>query len=129
MSTLPGLSGCLKNSTNSTTTIMSGNSITTTSGTLYFFSRTRRRSKSRMLNCLARCDTSLKVGYDCGSEGDETFLRMRARNPISGSLCSGGEAWLSAMVSGMLIAPGFGRETVERRRGFSPPLNASTLTD
>jgi len=52
---------------------------------------------------------------------------MRARNPISGRLCSFGDDCESGMVSGMLMAPGFGRETVERRRGFSPPLSASTL--
>jgi hypothetical protein len=48
----------------------------------------RRRINSLMLNCRARCDTSLKVGYVFGREGEETlmFLRMRDRNPIKASL-------------------------------------------
>jgi hypothetical protein len=88
ISTLPGLSGCLKNSTKTNTTTISGNKSTTTRGTLIVFSRMRRRINSLMLNCRARCDTSLKVGYVFGREGEETlmFLRMRDRNPIKASL-------------------------------------------
>ena len=55
------------------------------------------------------------------------FLNLESI-PIRGSLYSGGDDASSGMVSGIFTAGGFGRETVERRRGLSRPLRGSTLT-
>jgi hypothetical protein len=94
ISTLPGLSGCLKSNTKIKITTRSGKKSTTSKGTLMVFSRILLRIRALILNCLARCDTWLKDGYEEGKEGGCTLmlLRIRDRNPISGSLCSGGDA-------------------------------------
>jgi hypothetical protein len=122
INTLPGDEGCRRNKMIINIKAIKGKTSTRTSGTETVFRRIRRRSKALGEKRLVfSCDTSLN---ELGNDGGLRCFVRRSTKPI-GASGGGGEG--SVMVSGMLTAGGFGRDTVERRRGLSRPLRVSSF--